>query len=69
MKKIFKNLKVRIITCFILDKAKRKDFREKHLIDKRAKYTPIQIKGKNNKVIVIENGVEKSLKMETIYLV
>lgn len=62
MKKFFNNLKVRIISCFIFDKAKRKDYRRKNLIDKRAVYSKIEIKGSNNKIIVVKNGKESFLK-------
>lgn len=62
MKKTLNNIYIRIISGFILDSKKRKSFRQKHLIDKRAKLTPIYIKGNNNKIIVIENGKEKLLK-------
>ena len=62
MIKYFHNLKIRLFSCFILNKAKRKTFREKNLIDKRAQYSQIEIKGDNNKVIVVKNGKEILLK-------
>lgn len=61
MKKTLKNLYIRIISGFIFNSAKRKAFRQKNLVDKRAKLTPICINGKNNKVILVENGKEKLL--------
>ncbi len=62
MDKNLNNLLIRIISCFILNKSKRKAFRNKHLINKNAKLKTIRINGENNKIIVVKNGKEKLLK-------
>lgn len=48
--KILNNTIVRIISCFLINKTKRKKLRQRYLVDKRAKLTPIHLVGKNNKV-------------------
>lgn len=62
MKKILNNFCTRLISSFIIDRTKRKAFRQRYLIDKRANLYPIIMEGKNNKVIVCKNGKEQVLK-------
>lgn len=57
-------LLVRLLAAFIQDKEKRHAFIHYHLKNKSQK---IKIHGKNNKIILIKNGVETLLNKKTIY--
>ena len=62
MIKLINNIVIRIISSFILNQSKRKAFRQRYLIDKRAFLLPVSITGNNNKIIIIKNGKEYFLK-------
>lgn len=62
----FHNLVIRIISSFIIYSEKRRSFRSRHLIKKESLSLPLvkiyNISGENNKVIIVENGIERSLR-------
>ncbi len=59
-----RKLLVRILAAFILNKQKRKEFRKKYTTSYLyfSLFKQYKIKGKNNRIVVIENGKERLLK-------